>query len=64
MTQFEEDLEGVLTDGDLEGYKKIGNAIGKCEEEKERLNQMKELIEKQMESMDREVVSLANRIQD
>lgn len=34
MTQFEEDLEAVLTDGDLDGYKKIGNAIGKCEEEK------------------------------
>lgn len=31
MTQFEEDLEAVLTDGDIESYKKIGNAIGKCE---------------------------------
>lgn len=64
MTQFEEDLEAVLTDGDLDGYKKIGNALGRCEQEKERLNQLKELIEKQMDSMDREVVSIANRIQE
>jgi hypothetical protein len=30
MTKFEEDLEAVLTDGDLDGYKKIGSAMGKC----------------------------------
>ena len=42
-----------MTDGDLDGYKKIGSAIGKCEEEKTRLVQVKELIEKQMDSMDR-----------
>jgi hypothetical protein len=30
LLQYEEDLEAVLTDGDLEGYKKIGGAIGKC----------------------------------
>lgn len=54
----------MLTDGDLEGYKKIGNAIGKCENEKVRLGQVKELLEKQMESMDRDMLSLANRIQE
>jgi chromosome segregation ATPase len=54
----------VLTDGDLDGYRKIGNAIGKCENEKQRLVQARELLEKQMESMDREVLSLANRIQE
>ena len=63
MTQFEEDLEAVLTDGDLDGYKKIGNAIGKCEEQKARLTHVKELLQKQMQSMDREVVNIANRIQ-
>jgi hypothetical protein len=41
MSQFEEDLEGVLTDGDLDGYKKIGLAMGKCETERVRLHQMK-----------------------
>jgi hypothetical protein len=30
LTQHEEDLEAVLTDGDLDGYRKIGNAMGKC----------------------------------
>lgn len=53
LTQHEEDLEAVLTDGDLDGYRKIGNAIGKCETEKHRLLQSKEILEKQMESMDR-----------
>lgn len=64
LTQHQEDLEAVLTDGDLDGYRKIGNAIGKCENEKQRLVQARELLEKQMESMDREVLSLANRIQE
>ena len=64
MTQYEEDLEAVLTDGDLDGYKKIGSSIGKCEEEKARLTHVRELLEKQMESMDRDVVSIANRIQE
>lgn len=41
MAKYEEDLEGVLTDGDLEGYKKIGHAIGKCESERVRLMQVK-----------------------
>ena len=30
LTQYEEDLEAVLTDGDLDGYKKVGMAIGRC----------------------------------
>lgn len=64
LTQFQEDLQAILTDGDLDGYKKIGNAIGKCEHEKIRLFQVRQLLEKQMESMDREVLSLANRIQE
>lgn len=64
MTKFEEDLEAVLTDGDLDGYKKIGNAMGKCQEEKSRLLQVRQMIDKQMESMDRDVVSIANRIQE
>ena len=63
MSQFEEDLEGVLTDGDLDGYKKIGLAMGKCETERVRLHQMKQVLEKQMESMDRQVFNIANRIQ-
>jgi uncharacterized protein YeeX (DUF496 family) len=54
----------VLTDGDLDGYKKIGGAIGKCESEKNRLNQVRELLEKQMEAMDREVLGIANRIKE
>lgn len=30
MTQYEEDLQAILTDGDLDGYKKLGQAIGEC----------------------------------
>ena len=30
LTQYEEDLEAVLTDGDLDGYKKLGVVIGRC----------------------------------
>ena len=41
MTQYEEDLEAVLTDGDLDGYKKIGSSMGKCEEEKARLTHVR-----------------------
>lgn len=64
MTQFEEDLEAILTDGDLEGYKKLGVAIGRCEGERGRLGQVREVLERQMEMMDREVLSLGNRIQE
>ena len=44
LTQYEDDLEAVLTDGDLDGYKKLGSAIGKCESEKNRLNQMRDAL--------------------
>ena len=54
----------MLTDGDLEGYRRIGSSIDRCEHERQRLIQVKELIDKQMESMDRDVLSIANRIQE
>ena len=63
LGQFEEELEGILSDGDINAYKSIGKSISFCEEEKCRLLRMKERLEKEMESMDREVVGLANRIQ-
>jgi len=31
LTQYEEELETVLTDGDIDNYKQIGQAIGQCE---------------------------------
>jgi hypothetical protein len=31
LMQYEEELETILTDGDIENYKQIGQAIGKCE---------------------------------
>lgn len=51
-----------MTDGDIENYKQIGQAIGQCEKEKTRLNMLKEKIEKEMEHMDREVIALANKV--
>ena len=63
LTQYEEDLEAVLTDGDLDGYKKIGQAISKCENEKSVLCQQREALGREMEMMDGEVLELANRIQ-
>lgn len=54
----------ILSDGDIDGYKQIGNSISKCENEKSRLHHMKEKIEKDLEIMDREVVGLATRIQE
>lgn len=54
----------ILSDGDIEGYKQIGNSISKCDSEKNRLHHLKERIEKDLENMDREVVGLATRVQE
>lgn len=62
-TQHEEELETILSDGDIESYKKIGNYISKCETEKVRLVNLKNKIQKDLDIMDREVVGMANRIQ-
>lgn len=62
-THHEEELETILSDGDIESYKRIGNSISKCENEKVRLASMKDKIEKDLDIMDREVVGMANKIQ-
>lgn len=30
---IEDELENVMTDGDLDSYKKVGNALSKCDGE-------------------------------
>lgn len=64
LNQYEDELETVLTDGDIDNYKQIGQAIGHCEKEKTRLMLLKEKVEKDMEHMDKEVISLANQVKD
>ena len=36
--QIEDELENIMTDGDLDSYKKIGQAMTKCDSDIEKLN--------------------------
>lgn len=52
-TQHEEELETILSDGDIQSYKKIGASISKCETQRSRLQKMKEKIENDLQIMDK-----------
>ena len=54
--QIEDELENIMTDGDLESYKKIGQAMSKCETDIERLNQQKRMAENDIDCIDKEVI--------
>ena len=62
LSEYEEELETILADGDIHSYKKVGNQIATCEMEKNKLVLRKEKIDKEMEVMDREVVGMTSRI--
>jgi thiamine phosphate synthase YjbQ (UPF0047 family) len=52
-THHEEELEAILSDGDIESYKRIGNSISKCEGDRVKLVGLKEKLEQDMEVMDK-----------
>lgn len=53
--QIEDELENIMTDGDLESYKRIGVAMSKCEGDGERLGQQRRGLESEIERADKEV---------
>lgn len=52
-SHIEDELENVMTDGDLESYKKVGSALTKCDNEIERLASTKLNLEMEIESINR-----------
>jgi hypothetical protein len=46
--QIEDELDTIMTDGDLESYKKIGQAMSKCETDIERLTSQKKSLESEI----------------